>query len=147
MLDLLLALRCTYPAPVQRATAWSASRTTGDPHRALLRQLHRRRTGDPALRQHSHHFRNDVPGAANDHGIAHPHILAGQLIHVVQSRIAHGHAADEGRFEPRHGRQRAGAADLKLDVAHGRQRLLGGELMGNRPARRSRHETQLPLQR
>jgi len=103
-------------------------------------------TGDPALGQHSRHFGNHVPGTANDHGIADPHVLAGELIHIVQSRVAHRDSADEYRLQPCHGRQGAGAAHLKFHRTHRRQRFFGREFVRHRPARRARDEAKLPLQ-
>ncbi len=52
------------------------------------------------------------------------------------------------RFELRHRRQRAGAADLDIDVLDDRRCLLGSKLVRRRPARRARHETEplLPVE-
>ena len=66
----------------------------------------------------------------------------------MQRRVLHHDAADRYRLELGDRRQRAGAADLNFDVAHDRGRLLGGELVRDRPARRARHEAEplLPIE-
>ena len=88
-------------------------------HRAALGQHdRRRRVRGPALRQHAHHLGDHIAGAPHHHGVADTHILARDFVHVVQRGVADGDAADEHRLEPRHRRQRAGAADLEFDVAH-----------------------------
>ncbi len=103
MLDLFLALRRAGPsAGAARHRLIGLAHHRRSAHRADAGQGHRLRSRHPALEQHSRHFRNHIPGAADDHGIAHPHVLASQFIHVVQGRIADGDAADECRFEPRH---------------------------------------------
>ena len=51
-------------------------------------------------------------------------------------------AADIDRLEVGDRRQRAGAADLDQDVVQPRARLLGRELVGDRPARRAADEAQ-----
>ena len=51
-------------------------------------------------------------------------------------------AADIDRLEVGDGRQRTGAADLDEDIVQTRARLLGRELVGDRPARRAAHEAQ-----
>ena len=56
----------------------------------------------------------------------------------MQRGVADGGAADEHRLESRHRRQRAGAADLEIDLLQHRVGLLGRELVGDRPARLSR---------
>ncbi len=147
MLDFLLALRRAYSssgAPRDRLIGLAHHRRSA--HRAHAGQRHQRRARNPALGQHAHHFRNDIAGATNDHRIAHSDVLAGQFVHVVQGCIADGDAADEHRFEPRHRGQRARAAHLKFDVAHRGESLFGGEFVRDRPARRPRNESQLPLQ-
>ena len=67
---------------------------------------------------------------------------------LCKRRVLHDHAADADRLELCDRRQRAGAADLDLDVAHHRRRLLGGEFVRDRPAGTSRDEAQplLPVE-
>ena len=84
-----------------------------------------------------------VAGAAHDHGVAGPHVLARDVVLVVQRRHADVGAADEHRLEHRERRRAAGAADAHHDVAQDRGLLLGRELVGDRPARRARREAHL----
>ena len=94
------------------------------------------------------HLRDDVAGALDRHRVADPHVEPLDLVLVVQRRVLHHHAADRDRLELGDRRQRAGAADLDLDVAHDGRRLLGGELVRDRPARAARHEAEplLPVE-
>ncbi len=89
-----------------------------------------------------HHFRNDVPGATHEDRVANPHVLAVQLIHVVQGRVAHRYAADEYRFEPGHGRQCPSPTHLELDVADDGEFFFRRKLVRDRPARCPRDESQ-----
>ena len=63
------------------------------------------------------HLRDHVAGALDRHRVADPHAEPLDLVLIVQGGVLHHHAADGDRFELRHRRQRAGAADLDLDVA------------------------------
>ena len=93
------------------------------------------------------HLGNHVAGAAHDHRVADAHVLAPQLVQVVQRGVADRGAADEHRLELGHRRQLAGAADLDLDVVQPRQLLLRRVLVRHRPARLARDEAQPLLQR
>src|SRR2546430_11604872 len=84
-------------------------------HRTALRQLYRPGVLSPPVGHHAHHFGDHIPGAAHHHGVSDPHVLAVHLVDVVQRDVAHRHAAHEHRREPRHRRERSGAADLELD--------------------------------
>ena len=97
--------------------------------RVLLRALR------PLLRHDAEHLRDHVAGALDRHGVADAHVEPRDLVGVVQRRVLHHHAADRDRLELRDRRERAGAPDLDLDVAHHRRRLLGRELVRDRPAR------------
>ncbi len=70
------------------------------------------------------------------------------VVLVVQRRVLHDDAADADRLELADRRQRAGAADLDLDVLEHGRRLLGRELVRDRPARRARDEAEplLPVE-
>ena len=94
------------------------------------------------------HLRDHVAGALDRHGVADPHTEPLDLILVVQGRVLHDHAADRDRLELGDRRQRAGAADLDLDVADDGRRLLGRELVRDRPARGPRDKAQplLPVE-
>ena len=98
------------------------------------------------LRHDADDLRDDVAGALHDHGVADAHVLARDLVLVVQRGVGDDDAADSHRLEPGDGRQRAGAADLDVDVVEHGHRLLGGELVRDRPARRARDEAEPLLQ-
>ena len=147
MLYLSLALRRATPAAGaarHRLIALAHHRIAA--HGAMAGQQHQLRAGHTALRQHSSHLGDNIAGAADDDGIAHPHVLARQFIHVVQRRVAHRDAADEGRLQTRHGRERTGAAHLKFNAADNAERLFGREFMRDGPTRRPGNESQLALQ-
>ena len=61
-------------------------------------------------------LRDDVAGALHDDRVADPHVLARDLVLVVQRRVRDDDAADGDRLELGDRRQRAGAADLDVDV-------------------------------
>ena len=63
----------------------------------------------------------------------------------MQRRVLHHDAADRHRLELGDRRQRAGAADLDLDGLDDGGRLLGGELVRDRPARTARDEAEALL--
>ena len=96
----------------------------------------------PLVLNHAENLRDDVAGALHDHRVADADVLAGDLVLVMQRRVLHHHAADRDRIELGDRRERAGAADLDVDVAQDRGRLLGGEFMGDGEARRARHEAE-----
>ena len=50
---------------------------------------------------HADHLGDHVAGTAHDHGVADAHVLARDLVEVVQRGIGDGDAADEHRREPR----------------------------------------------
>ena len=100
----------------------------------------------PLLDHDAEHLRDDVAGALDAHGVADPHVLAGDLVLVVERRIGDDDAADGHRLEPRHRGQRPGAADLDVDAVQDRGRLLGRELVRRRPARAARDEAEPLLQ-
>ena len=65
----------------------------------------------------------------------------------MQRRVGDHHAADGDRLEPRHRGQGAGAADLDIDGQDARLSLLGGEFMGDGPARRAADHAQESINR
>ena len=111
-----------------------------------LRKFVRPGIGRPLLRHDAEHLRDHVAGALDAHGVADPHVLAGDLILVVERRIGDDDAADRDRLQPRHGGQRTGAADLDVDAVQDGGRLLGRELVRRRPARAARDEAEPLLQ-
>ncbi len=102
----------------------------------------------PLVGDDAHHLRDHVAGALDHDCVADPDVLALDLVLIVQGDVLHDHAADADRLELADRRERAGAADLDLDVAQHGGRLLGGEFMRDRPARRARHEAEplLPVE-
>ena len=146
MANRLLALRgAEQTADAARDRFALASFDVRAADRALARQLDDACVGGAAIRDDRHDLGNHVAGAAHDHGVADAHVLALQLVHVVQRRVADGDAADEHGLQPSDGRQGTRAPHLKLDVANDGQLFLGGKLVGNGPARRPRHEAELAL--
>ncbi len=124
------------------------------------RALFRKMIGPCILRPLVDHdidnLRDHVAGALDHDGVADPDVAAlAQLLAVaadtpdvvliVQRDVLHDHAADADRLELADGRERAGAADLDLDVPQHRDGALGRELVRDRPARRARHEAEALL--
>ena len=98
------------------------------------------------LEDDAYNLWDHVAGPLNDDGIADPHVFARDLILVVQRRIRDDDAADGDRLEFRHGCQGAGATDLNVDAEQCRRRLLGWELMCERPSRGAADEAEALLQ-
>src|SRR5262249_43422848 len=99
------------------------------------------------------HLRDHVAGALDHDGVADPDIAAladrfavatdtFDVVLVVQRDILDDDAADTHRLQLADRRQRAGAADLDLDVAQHGHGALGGEFVRDAPARRARHEAE-----
>ena len=65
---------------------------------------------------------DDVAGLVQQHGVADAHVLACDLVLVVQRAAAHRRAGDERRLEHGDRRHRAGASHLHVDVEHLRSR-------------------------
>ena len=140
---------------MQRATAPSSpvavcSRTTSVCRwtRALFRNRVRFGAARPLRLYDAENLGNDVAGALDRHRIADADIEPRDLVEIVQRRVLHHDAADRHRLELGDRRQRAGAADLDLDVPDDGRRLLGREFVRDRPARRARDEAEplLPVE-
>ena len=127
--------------------------------RALGRELVGLRGLRPLVEHDIDDLRDHVAGALDDHGVADADIGAAadrlavvadalDVVLVVQRRVLHHHAADRDRLQLGNRRQRAGAPDLDFDVAQHGGRLLGRELVRDRPARTARHEAEplLPVE-
>ena len=109
------------------------------------------------------HLRDDVAGALHGDRVADADIdglalivdaqrltvaaEAADVVLVVERRVLHDDAADGDRLQPRDGGQRAGAPDLDVDGEELRRRLLGRELVRDRPARRAGAQAEARLQR
>ena len=134
--------------PVQRRTTSPGGRTAWLPHTGQTSgNIDTACALRPPLGHHRNDLRDHVAGALQHDRVADADVLARDLVLVVQRRILHQHAADIHRLQPRHRRQRAGAADLDSDVLQHRHRLLGRELPRDRPARRAPDEPKPRLQR
>ena len=104
--------------------------------RALVGELPAARPLRPLGEDRADHFGDDVTGVPHDDGVARTHVLARDVVLVVQRRERDVRAADEHRLEHRERRRPSGAADAHHDVPEDRGLLLGRELVGDRPARR-----------
>ena len=93
--------------------------------------------GGAALADDADDLRDDLAGLFDQDVVAQAQVEALDLIPVVQRRPRHRGAGQLHRLEQRHRGDGAGAADVDLDVQHTRGRLLGGELVGDRPPRRA----------
>ncbi len=102
----------------------------------------------PLLREHAQHLGDHVAGALDRHGVVDAHIEPLDLVLVVERGVRDHDAADRHRLEPRNRRERAGAADLDVDGVYDGGRLLGRELVRDRPARIARNEAEplLPVE-
>src|SRR5262249_38660713 len=87
-------------------------------------------------------LRDDVARALHDDRITDAHVFARDLILVMQRGVLHHDAADGHRLKLGDRGQCPGAADLDLNVAQDRGRLLGGEFVGDGITRRARDEAQ-----
>src|SRR5690606_30767008 len=75
-------------------------------------------------------LRNDVARTLDDHRVADPQILAGDLVLIVKRRVDHDDTADRHRFQPRDRRKRAGTAHLNIDRSQPCPGLLRRKLVG-----------------
>ena len=147
MQDGLLALR-----GAEQATGTACSRLAFLAHHMAAAHRtgcwHNKRPGTrrPPLRQHADHFRNHVARAAHDHGIADMHVLAANLVFVMQGGIADRGAADEHRLQLGDRREFAGAPDLHFDVAHNGELLFRRKFVRHGPARLARDKAEFCLQ-
>src|SRR5439155_25947601 len=70
---------------------------------------------------------------------------APDVILIVQRDVLHDDAADTDRLELADRCERAGTSDLDLDILEHGHGALGRKLVGDRPARRARHEAEALL--
>src|SRR5467141_3589644 len=113
--------------------------------RAFLRHMPRPAGFRPLLFEDPNDFGNHVAGALDDDVVLRSHVLAGDLVFVVQRRTTHRHTGNLRGPKPRHGCRRTGAPDVDLDVLDDGLGLLGRELERQRPARTPGDEPQLCL--
>jgi hypothetical protein len=92
------------------------------------------------------HLRDHLARALDLHAVADPQVLVGDEREVVQRRQLHRRAADLHRLQHGERVDRAGAADVHLDVEQRRLGDVGRELARHRPTRLASHVAQLGLQ-
>ena len=103
---------------------------------ALIRKLHHVGVAGSELRQHAHHFRDDLAGFAHHDGVAQMQIKLNDPVGVVEGGAADAGAGQGHGFELRHGRDRTGAAHLNADPYQTCWGFFGWVFEGDRPARR-----------
>ena len=102
-------------------------------------------------------LRDDVAGAVDRHPVADadvaavadrvaPGVAAGDVVGVVQGGVLDDDAADGDGQQAGDRREGAGAADLDVDRLEAGRGALGGELVGERPARGGGAEAEAGLQ-
>ena len=114
--------------------------------RADVRELIGLAVLGPLLQANFEDLRNDVARPLHDDGVADADVLPRDLVLVVERGVRNDDAADGHRFQPRNGRQRAGAPDVDFNGEHRGRRALGGELVRGRPAGAARDEAEPLLQ-
>ena len=116
--------------------------------RAVGRKDEGFRPGRTLVGHHPQDLRDDVAGALQDDSIADPDVLAGDLVLIVQGRVAYHDTADRDRMQTRHGGQGAGAPHLDVDTFEHGLGLLGREFVSDGPARTAGDEAEprLPVQ-
>ena len=146
MLDGFLALRRTEQATGTACNRFSiCTRYQRTAHRAGCRHVKLFRTLVALLFYHTHDFRNDITGTAYNDAITATHILALNLVCIMQGGIGHRDTTDKHRFQPRYRRQRTGAPHLDINAQHRGLAFLCRKFSCNGPARRTRYKTQLIL--
>src|SRR6185437_14403286 len=121
------------------------------PARAFFGEMKHAGVLGPLVDDDVDHLRDHVAGALDHDGVADANVAplaqlfavaadAFDVVLVVQGDVLHDDAADADRLELAHRRERAGAADLDLDIPQHRHGALGRKLVRDRPTRRARHE-------
>ena len=147
MADRLLALGRAAEAGRAAGRRLPLDADRGSPaHRTLGGHLEARGVRGAVLGVHRpQDLRDHVAGAPHHHPVVDPHVLAGDLVLVVQGRVGHRDPADEDRLEPRHRGERPGPPHLDVDAEKPGDRLLRRELVGQRPAGGPRHRPEPAL--
>ena len=105
--------------------------------------------GGPLPRLHdAQHLRDHIARALDLDHVPRLDAEARDLVLVVQGGVGDHHAAHRHRLEPCHRGERARPADLDINAEQGCRRLLGRELVRDRPARRPADKAQplLPVE-
>ena len=98
------------------------------------------------LRRRRHHLRDHVAGAHHDHLVAVAHVLAAQVLLVVERGELDRHARHLHGLELRERHHVAGAPDVPGHALERGGGGGGGELPGDRAARLAAHHAELALQ-
>ena len=101
---------------------------------------------DRALVEHgTHNLGDHVTRLVHDDGVALAHVLAADLVDVVQRGARDGGAGDRHRVELGDRREHAGATHLDANLAQDGLLFLGRELKGDGPTRRTGGKAQVEL--
>ena len=99
-----------------------------------------------ALVEHgAHDLRDYVARLVHDDGVTLAHVLAADLVDVVQRCARDGRAGNRDRVELGDRREHAGTTHLDANLAQDGLLFLGRELKGDGPARRTGGKTQVEL--
>ncbi len=83
----------------------------------------------------SDNFRNHITGALNDDNVSLSDVFTADLIVVVKGCSRYGHAANVYRLKVSHRIEAAGSPNRDKDSIEAGERLFGGELVSDGPAR------------
>ena len=103
------------------------------------------RIGRALVEHGTHDLGNHVACLVHDDGVALAHVLAANLVDVVQRGARDGGAGDRHRVELSDRREHTGAAHLDANLAQDGLLFLGRKLKGNGPARRAGGKAQVKL--
>ena len=103
------------------------------------------RIGRALVEHRTYDLGNDVARLVHDDGVALAHVLAADLVDVVQRGARDGGAGDRHRIELRDRREHAGAPHLNANLAQDGLLFLGRELKGDGPARCASGKAQVEL--
>ena len=115
----------------------------GPAHRTGVGQMVGHGALRPLLLHHRDDLRDDLSRLLDDDGVPHPDVLLGDEVLVVEGGVGHRRPCKADRLYDRLGRKDAGASHLHHDVLHHALLLLGGILVGHRPAGEFRCAAQL----
>ncbi len=99
----------------------------------------------PRVEQNFDDLWDHVAGPLQPDRIADPHVLAADLVLIVQCRVDNHDATHRDRSELRDRRERARSADLDVDGEERGRGPFGRKLVCHGPARRPRHEAETGL--
>ena len=135
----------TAPAHIRFALLIHFAYSRGPAFRASLRHLPRRAAAFAVRIYNGHNLRDNIACPLQHDRVAYAHILALNLILIVQRRIRDNHAANRDRFQPRNRRERSGAANLNINRLKQCCCFFSGKFMGNGPTRRAADKAEAVL--